>query len=183
MDPVTTFITKAGALFVLIAHIGLVFVVLGFLFEGKNFWLRISPFFIHYSLHFAWLLAFGAMILSLYYSEIAGILPCKLCWFQRIFMYSLVVVLGVGIFIKERSVYWIGMILASVGALVGIYHHVIQVMPTMSVLPCATPSALEPSCTQVLFIEYGYITFPMFALTIFALIIVALLAYRQELPR
>ena len=46
---------------------------------------------------FAWIVATVTTLGSLYYSEHAGFVPCELCWYQRIVMYPLVIVLGVGV--------------------------------------------------------------------------------------
>lgn len=60
----------------------------------KNIWI----------LYFAWFVSLVATSGSLYFSEIRGFIPCDLCWFQRIFMYPLVVILGIGTFQSDTSV-------------------------------------------------------------------------------
>lgn len=50
-----------------------------------------------YALHLAWLVAIIATGGSLYMSEILLWEPCKLCWVQRIFMYPLVLLLGIAL--------------------------------------------------------------------------------------
>ena len=58
-----------------------------------------------FSLQFAFITALAAMLGSLFYSEIAGYYPCPLCWYQRIAMYPLAVVLGVALWKSDYGVY------------------------------------------------------------------------------
>ena len=51
----------------------------------------------------AWVVALLATTGSLYFSEIAGFVPCTLCWYQRIAMYPLVVILAVGAARRDRG--------------------------------------------------------------------------------
>src|SRR5215471_12279989 len=44
----------------------------------------------------AWVIALGATLGSLYFSQIANFVPCELCWFQRIAMYPMSVILLIG---------------------------------------------------------------------------------------
>ena len=69
---------------------------LGFLESVLNFFRR-------YSLQFALFVAMSATLGSLFFSEIAKFTPCKLCWFQRIFMYPQVLILGIALFYKDFS--------------------------------------------------------------------------------
>src|SRR5262245_58382863 len=54
----------------------------------------------------AWIVATVATLGSLYYSEIANFVPCRLCWYQRICMYPLAVILLVGLLLRDRRVRW-----------------------------------------------------------------------------
>ena len=54
-------------------------------------------------LAFAWTIASLASIGSLFYSEISRFVPCTYCWYERIAMYPLVVILGVGLIIKNNQ--------------------------------------------------------------------------------
>jgi len=72
-------------------------------------------------LYFAWLVSVLATLGSLYFSEIKGFIPCDLCWFQRIFMYPLVVILGIGTFQSDISVKKFVLPLSIVGGLISLF--------------------------------------------------------------
>ena len=59
---------------------------------------------IEYNILFAWTIASLASIGSLFYSEISGFVPCTYCWYERIAMYPLVIILGVGLIIKNKPI-------------------------------------------------------------------------------
>ena len=61
-----------------------------------------QSFLTRYGLYLAWLVALTATFGSLYFSEIREFVPCELCWIQRIFMYPLVILLGVAVFTTGR---------------------------------------------------------------------------------
>jgi disulfide bond formation protein DsbB len=128
-------------------------------------------------LHIAWLVAFIAMLGSLYFSQVRGFPPCVLCWYQRIAMYPLVLILGIGIWRKDSNVVWYALPLAIIGALIGIYHNLLY----YNVLPeAAAPCVNGVSCTTQ-FIEWGgFITIPFLALTAFIFIAVVLLYFQKN---
>ncbi len=118
----------------------------------------------------AWLAALLATLGSLYYSEIANFEPCKLCWFQRIAMYPLAVILGVAAFTKDRKVVRYALPLAGVGALISAYHYLIQHYPDLDAASC---SPFSP-CTGTYVWEFGFVSIPLMALVFFSAVIVAL---------
>ena len=124
------------------------------------------------ALWFAFLVALVATSGSLFYSEIAGFEPCKLCWFQRIFMYPQVILLGMALWIKDRRVADYGILLAVLGALVAGYHYLLQrgIAPD---LPCSAVG-YSTACSRVFVMNFGYITIPLMAFTAFLLIAIAL---------
>ncbi|MEZ5274586.1 MAG: disulfide bond formation protein B [Ilumatobacteraceae bacterium] len=83
---------------------------------------------------------------SLYFSESGNLwAPCRFCWFQRIFMYSLAVVLVVAAVRRDRSIRWYAGALALIGMLISIWHMLLErgVVSESSecalTIPCATP--------------------------------------------
>lgn len=122
------------------------------------------------ALGLAWFVALLATAGSLYFSEVAGYVPCTLCWYQRIAMYPLVVVLAVGAARREGSAAVYGIALAGIGALIALYHSALEWIPTLDTGAC---SASTP-CTLVWFRVFGLISLPNLALTAFALILVIL---------
>ncbi len=107
---------------------------------------------------------------SLFFSEIAGYAPCKLCWFQRILMYPLVIIFAVAYSKSDKDVYNYGLPLASLGIPVAAYHYVLQ-NPLLPSLPTRCKVVgYSASCSDYFSMTFGYITIPMMALTAFVLI-------------
>lgn len=115
---------------------------------------------------------------GIYYSSIIGYEVCFLCWYQRIFIFSQVPLLWLAVWKRDYRVASYSLILSVIGLAIGLYHYVIQFTGS-SVLPCAA-SATEPSCLKLYFLEFGYVTFPMFSVTIFLALIGLMLLLRRE---
>ena len=138
----------------------------------------VITFFQRHGLFLAWLVAVGAMAASLFYSDVAGFEPCKLCWYQRIAMYPQVLLMGMAWLKKDRSIIPYAKALAVVGLIVALYHNYIYFGGT-SILPCAA-SGLGESCTRRFVFEFGYITIPMMSLTSFVLVVGILSAMKDK---
>lgn len=114
----------------------------------------------------AFALALAGSTLTLVYSEIFGFLPCGLCWLQRVFLYPQVFLLGLALWKRDRGIADYILTLSIPGFIIAAYQHFIQV-GGVNFLPCpATPGAAD--CAQRLIFEFGYITFPLMAATVFA---------------
>lgn len=124
------------------------------------------------SLSAAWLVAIIATLGSLSFSEILGYTPCELCWYQRILMYPLAVILGIAVFRGERQVIWYALPLAVTGMLLAGYHYLYQRLP---VLQQATECTGSVSCSDQSAQWLGFITIPLLSFTSFLLISIALL--------
>lgn len=122
------------------------------------------------ALRIAPLVAGGATLGSLYYSEVVGYVPCTLCWAQRIFMYSLAVVLTVGAVRNDFGVRAYGLALAIPGAAISIYHSWLQAFPRQTSFCTA-----EAPCAERHVWELGFVSIPFMALCAF-LFVIALLA-------
>src|SRR5690606_31914870 len=127
------------------------------------------------SLALAWVVATVATLGSLYYSEIADFTPCTLCWYQRICMYPLAVVLGIATFRRDRSVRWYVAPMAAIGAVVASYHSYIQAYPPPSGTAFCT---LEAPCTARYVWELGFVSLPFMALAGFAFIVTMMVLAR-----
>src|SRR3954452_7905929 len=120
----------------------------------------------------AWVIALTAMLGSLYFSEIAHFEPCRLCWFQRVCMYPLAVLLfGMALRRDARNALLYAMPMAVIGAGVSIYQEYIIYHPEAETAGCKQ----GVSCAVVWIEKFGYIQIPTLALTAF-LSIAALLA-------
>jgi len=124
-----------------------------------------------YLLYLVWLVATVALSGSLFFSEILKMPPCVLCWYQRICMYPLVVVIAVGIFLKDKKVYWYSLPLAIIGWIIAIYHNLLywKILPE-SIAPCEA----GVSCTTKFIEWFGFVTIPFLSLAAFTLIVSSL---------
>ena len=114
---------------------------------------------------------------SLFYSDIMMYTPCKLCWYQRIFMYPQVILLGMAAWKKDNFVVNYSIVLSAVGLGISAFHYYGQMIDS-GVLACATLGQTA-SCATLHVLDYGYITIPMMCLTAFTLI--ALLMVSKKL--
>jgi hypothetical protein len=131
------------------------------------------------ALWIAFLVAALATAGSLYFSEVANYVPCRLCWYQRIAMYPLSVILLVAAVRGDRGVRWYAIPVAALGACVSIYHYLVEWHPQLE------GDACDPTnpCSLVWFREFGFVTLALMALCGFVTIIVLLLpSGARELP-
>lgn len=118
--------------------------------------------------------ALMAMLGSLYLSEIVHFLPCLLCWYQRIAMYPLVAVLGVGMLRSDPAVWRFAIPLPVIGFLIAAYHVTIQWRPNLDVGTCA----IGAPCTGRYVAVFGFISIPTMAGAAFLLITALLMLVR-----
>lgn len=110
-----------------------------------------------------------AMAGSLYFSESAGYVPCRLCWFQRIAMYPIALVAVVGLLRRDRAARWYVLPMAAIGAVISGYHVSIEQGWVADSESCAL---FGPSCADVWFESFGFVTLAWMALAGFVSIIV-----------
>lgn len=108
---------------------------------------------------------------SLYFSEIKGFLPCDLCWYQRIFMYPLTILLGIAYFKDDVGITKYVLPPSFVGGGISLYHVTIQRI--FSATGNAVACGKVPCYTDYLN-WFGFITIPLLALIAFIIIIVML---------
>lgn len=113
---------------------------------------------------------------SLFLSDIMNYLPCKLCWYQRVFIYPQVIISGIALFTNDTAARKYLLPLSIVGAVVAIYHIVLQAFPNL--LQCGDELV---SCASNKFVGFGYITIPIMSLTaLLFLILVNLFSYHAN---
>ena len=118
-----------------------------------------------YGFYFAWVIALSATLISLYSSEVLGMQVCNLCWYQRICMYPLVVILGIATYRSDDSVSLYVRSLVVIGFLFSTYQYVQQMFPEFSPIQfCGT----GPSCNEIIFQYLGFITYPFLSMAAFA---------------
>ncbi len=110
---------------------------------------------------------------SLYFSEVAGFIPCKLCWYQRILMYPLTVILLVSIlrYMDEDAPYFV-LPFSLVGIGVSTYHYLLQ---KTDLFANSTTCSVGAPCTATWINWFGFVTIPFLALIAFLIITIAMI--------
>lgn len=160
----------------LIGNIALVVLLIAMVVvgRGKNkLFEKLLKFVDKWAFQFSLLISFSATLGSLLFSEVLLYEPCKLCWFQRIFMYPLVPMLALAIGNKDKKIAEYVLVLSSVGAMIATYHLALQFNPGLPTT-CGVVG-MSASCTTDFFKAFGYVTIPMMSLSAFLLIIVSML--------
>lgn len=129
-----------------------------------------------YGLYFAWIVAIVATAGSLYFSEGLHFIPCKLCWFQRIFMYPLVILLGIASYRSDVRMRGYVLPLTVIGGSISLYHYLEQKVPGFGSPQICTGGV---PCTTQYINWLGFITIPLLALTAFTLITIFLILVRS----
>ncbi len=127
--------------------------------------------------YIAWVVALVATAGSLFFSEVMQLPPCVLCWYQRIAMYPLVVVIAAGIVTRDGRFRFYALPLALMGLAVSVYHNLLYygIIPE-SITPCTEGI----SCTSRQIEWLGFITIPLMALTAFVGVSLCLLLYKSK---
>lgn len=123
-------------------------------------------------LFFAWLIALVATASALFIGEVMGQAPCNLCWFQRIFMFPLVLILGVALYRGDLSVWRYALPLSFGGLAVAIFHclQYFDILPE-SIQPCMSEG---PSCSGSGMTLWGIVPLPVLSALAFSLITMCL---------
>ena len=122
----------------------------------------------------AWLVASVSTLGALFFGEVMQLPPCVLCWYQRIFMFPLALILPIGLFPLDRKVVRYALPLAVPGGLFAVFHLLLVagVIPE-SIKPCTQ----GVPCSETVIEWFGFVTIPLLSFlafsTIFALLIMA----------
>lgn len=107
---------------------------------------------VRFFLYFSWLLVLIGCFLSLYYGEILMMEPCRLCWYQRMVLFPLAVILSVSVYRDDRAVFWYAFPLSFIGAIFALYQ--VLAMRYSALQICGE------GCAEPVFILFNWITFP-----------------------
>jgi disulfide bond formation protein DsbB len=124
------------------------------------------------SLLLSWIAAIIATLGSLYFSEVMHFIPCTLCWYQRIFMYPLAILLGVAVYRNDKGIYKYALPLSIIGMLIAGYHTLLQKIPYLQQFEMCTTGV---PCSKDYINWLGFITIPLLALIAFTTITVSLI--------
>lgn len=119
------------------------------------------------ALLFMWTISLVATLGSLYFSEIQLYEPCKLCWYQRILMYPLVLILGIAYIQRNVKIAVTSAVFATIGFCIGAYHYSIQ---KVAFLQEHAAACGRIPCTGQYINWFGFVTIPFLSLTAFLLI-------------
>ncbi|MFW6231046.1 MAG: disulfide bond formation protein B [Nanoarchaeota archaeon] len=158
-------LTLAGQVFIVI--------LIGMLFVKRKDESALLRYVKERALLFAFIITVVATAGSLFWSEVVGYTPCKLCWFQRVFIYPQVVLLGVALLRKEKKITRYIIPISVIAGLIAAYHYLMQI----GAAPATSCSVVGFSvdCSETFAMHYGYITNPLMALTAAVLIILFML--------
>lgn len=126
---------------------------------------------------FIWTTALTATLGSLYFSEIKGYVPCTLCWYQRIFMYPIVLIALIALIQKNASAALTTAAFALIGGGISLYHYGIQ---KLTFLQDSAPVCKGASCTGQYVNYFGFITIPFMAFIAFTFIFAASLVMWKQ---
>jgi len=118
-----------------------------------------------------WLMLLVALVAtggSLYLSEVMMWAPCKLCWFQRIFIYPQVPLLLVALWRKDKAIAPYILTLCTFGVVIAAGHYAEQVSAILFpavVDPNVPCDASGVSCAKTYILNFGYISIPLMAFT------------------
>ena len=117
---------------------------------------------------------------SLFFSEIMDLPPCALCWYQRVFMFPLVVVLLIGLFPFDKNIIKYALPLAIAGWGFAFYHTLLYsgFIPE-NIQPCSQ----GVSCSETYLDLFGFVTIPMLSLISFSIIIALLFSLKRRLSK
>jgi len=120
----------------------------------------------------AWLIAGVSALGALFFSEIMQLPPCTLCWYQRNFMFPLVLILPIGLFPFDRKVVRYALPLAVLGWLFAVFH--------MLLVAGVIPEKMEPCvqgvpCSEKVIDWFGFVTIPLLSVGAFSAIIALLI--------
>lgn len=131
-------------------------------------------------LFLCWLLAGLSTTGSLFFSSVMEFAPCVLCWYQRICLFPLVLILGAGLLSFDNNIVKYSLPLAAAGWLTALYHTLLYsgIIPE-SIQPCTQ----GVSCTEEYIDLFGFITIPMLSLLSFSAIIALLLILQRRITK
>ncbi len=126
----------------------------------------------------SWLIAATSTLGSLFFSEVMGLVPCVLCWYQRIFMFPLAIILLVGLYPLDRAVIRFALPIVFIGVLFTLYHCLLfyGLIPE-SMQPCQQGI----SCKDASMMLFDVVPIPLLSLASFLTITVLLLVTRARM--
>ena len=115
----------------------------------------------------AWLVAAASTLGALFFGEIMHLPPCSLCWYQRVFMFPLALILPFGLFPFDRNMVRAALPLAVLGGMVAAFH----VLLVAGIIPeSVKPCAQGVPCSEKVIEWFGFVTIPLLSFAAFAMV-------------
>ena len=131
-------------------------------------------------LFLCWLLVSISTTGSLFFSHVMNFAPCVLCWYQRIFLFPLVLILAIGLFPLDKNVVKFALPLAIAGWLTAFYHNLLySEVISKDLQPCSQ----GVSCTEKYIDLFGFLTIPMLSLLSFSTVIALLVIFNRRISK
>lgn len=121
----------------------------------------------------AFLVSLTATLGSLWFSEVVGFTPCKLCWYQRIAVFPLPLLLGGMLLRRDLRAARYLLPVTLMGSGVSVWHWLVERVPSLS---GKTSCAVDVPCSVPWFTELGFVTLAWMALSTLTFVSVAILA-------
>ncbi len=178
VDTVTSILTILTILcWVFIASTALIYILSIFSRTAKDYLHLYRDLIDPFALPLAFLIALVALLGSLYFSEYANYAPCEYCWYQRIGIYPLSLILLVAIITRDRTVKKYVLPMTLIVSCVSIWHILVQ---RVSSLETVTSCKAGTPCTSIYVNELGFISIPVMALTASLTIAVLMLYLKRK---
>lgn len=128
-------------------------------------------------IYFAWIINIISLTGSLYFSNVMALPPCTLCWFQRICIFPLSIILAVGFLKKDKDVIWYALPLVCIGWIISLYHNLLYYKIIQEAISMCTSGV---SCTSKQIEYFGFITIPLMAFTSLTLTLIYLIIFYKK---
>lgn len=125
----------------------------------------------------AWLAAIVSTLGSLFFSEVLKFIPCTFCWYQRILMYPLVILLGIAFYHQDDKITRYVLPFSILGILVSGYHYALQKIPALKAFEMCTSGV---PCSGQYINWLGFVTIPLLAFIGFTTITLCMLFHRKQ---
>ena len=127
-----------------------------------------------------WLVATASTLAALFFSEVMSLPPCVLCWYQRIFIFPLVLLLPAGLFPFDPKIVRYALPLALVGWSIALFH----VLITVGLIPEGiTPCTQGVPCARNQIEWFGFLSIPLLSLAAFSVISALLLLTHYKVAK
>ncbi|MBU0924572.1 disulfide bond formation protein B [bacterium] len=127
---------------------------------------------------FAFIVSLVATLGSLFFSEIMHFVPCSLCWYQRIFMYPLVLIFLINLLFPDDKLFKYAILLVVFGWIISIYHNLLM----FGIIPENLSPCVQGVPCSVDYLNWlGFITIPLLSFFAYTLILILLVKTKKEL--